>query len=120
MPTGTVSFFEGSKNLGTATLSNSGGQAVASLTLSGLSLGSHQVRFDYGGDASDIPCTRRRPPSPSTRTRRWSPAARSIATPSLGQSTTLYAVVTGVPGARRRPARSSSWTSRHSSGWWTW
>lgn len=46
--TGTVSFFDGSKNLGTRTLIG----GVATLTLSTLAIGAHSITAVYGGDAN--------------------------------------------------------------------
>ena len=49
-PTGTVKFLDGGTSLGTSTLNSSG---VATLTATGLSLGSHSITAQYGGSASD-------------------------------------------------------------------
>jgi hypothetical protein len=49
VPTGTVSFFDGSTKLGSATL-NSGGQA--SLGTSSLAVGTHNITAQYGGDTN--------------------------------------------------------------------
>jgi hypothetical protein len=46
-PTGTVSFLDGTTNLGNATLSSSG---VAALTISTLAVGSHNLTATYSGD----------------------------------------------------------------------
>jgi len=47
-PTGTVSFFEGTTNLGSSTLT----AGVATLTLSSLQVGSHVIQMNYSGDAN--------------------------------------------------------------------
>jgi hypothetical protein len=47
-PTGTVTFYNGSTTLGTATLNGTG---AASFTTSSLSVGSHSIKVSYGGDA---------------------------------------------------------------------
>jgi len=47
-PTGTVTFYDGSTTLGSATL---GGTGAASFTTSSLSVGSHSIKVSYGGDA---------------------------------------------------------------------
>ena len=47
-PTGTVTFYDGSTTLGTATLNGTG---TASFTTSSLSVGSHSIKVSYGGDA---------------------------------------------------------------------
>ncbi|WP_210420322.1 Ig-like domain repeat protein [Aquisphaera giovannonii] len=48
-PTGTVTFKDGSKTLGTGTLSASG---VATFTISTLAAGTHSIKATYGGDAA--------------------------------------------------------------------
>jgi hypothetical protein len=52
LPTGTVTFLDGSTNLGTAQLSASGG---ATLNLTSLPAGTHSVSASYGGDTNDSP-----------------------------------------------------------------
>ena len=52
--TGTVTFFDGSTPLGTATLDSSG---QATLTTSALSAGAYAITASYGGDASDLGAT---------------------------------------------------------------
>ena len=47
-PTGTVTFFDGTSQLGAVTLDGSG---RATLTVSSLALGGHSITADYGGDA---------------------------------------------------------------------
>jgi len=47
-PTGTVTFYDGSTTLGSATL---GGTGAASFTTSSLSVGSHSIKVSYAGDA---------------------------------------------------------------------
>ena len=47
-PSGTVTFYNGSITLGSATL---GGTGTASFTTSSLSVGSHSIKVSYGGDA---------------------------------------------------------------------
>jgi hypothetical protein len=47
-PTGTVTFMDGTKVLGTATLDN----GVATLVVSTLTKGKHQITAVYGGDAA--------------------------------------------------------------------
>jgi len=48
-PTGTVTFFDGTNNLGSATLSSS---AVATLTTSTLAIGTHSITATYNGDSN--------------------------------------------------------------------
>jgi hypothetical protein len=54
VPTGTVTFLDGSKSLGTAQLTASGG---ATLNLASLPEGTHSISASYGGDAHDSPST---------------------------------------------------------------
>ena len=52
-PTGTVTFYDDTTELGTGTLADDGhGNQVASLDVSALSLGSHTIVADYGGDGN--------------------------------------------------------------------
>ncbi len=57
IPTGTVTFEEGSTILGTATLSAVGSLAVASITTTALPLGTDAVTAVYSGDPDDMPST---------------------------------------------------------------
>ena len=52
-PTGTVTFFEGPTNLGSATLSGS----AAILMVSSLALGAHAITAVYGGDSNNMSAT---------------------------------------------------------------
>ena len=54
VPTGTVTFLDGSASLGTAQLNATGG---ATFNLTSLSLGTHSISASYGGDANDTPST---------------------------------------------------------------
>jgi len=51
-PTGTVTFYDGSAQLGTSTLNASG---VATYATSSLAAGSHSLTASYGGDVNDTP-----------------------------------------------------------------
>ena len=51
-PTGSVTFTENGNVLGTAPVQTVGGRQVASITLSGLSAGTHPVKAAYSGDAT--------------------------------------------------------------------
>ncbi|MFN8040949.1 MAG: Ig-like domain-containing protein [Acidimicrobiales bacterium] len=55
VPTGTVTFKEGATVLGTGTLAPAGTGANATLLVSGLTVGSHVITADYGGDAALAP-----------------------------------------------------------------
>jgi len=50
VPTGTITFYDGTTALGTGTLSASGTSAVATLTTTTLTTGSHVLTAVYGGD----------------------------------------------------------------------
>ena len=52
VPTGTVTFHDGSAAIGTAQLNGSGG---ATLTLPSLAVGTHSITASYGGDFNDSP-----------------------------------------------------------------
>lgn len=56
-PTGTVTFTEGSATLGTATVATVGGRQEASITVSGLSAGAHDVVAAYSGSTAFAPST---------------------------------------------------------------
>jgi hypothetical protein len=53
-PTGTVSFFDGTTNIGNSNLNNSG---VATLTTSTLAVGTHSMTATYNGDSNFAPST---------------------------------------------------------------
>jgi len=53
-PTGTVTFLDGTKNLGTSNLNSSG---EATLTTSTLTLGTHNITATYNGDTNFVPST---------------------------------------------------------------
>ena len=52
LPTGTVTFYDGTNSIGEATLQNVSGAATAIFNTSTLSGGSHQVTAHYGGDSN--------------------------------------------------------------------
>ncbi len=54
VPTGTVTFLDGSTSLGTAQLTATGG---ATLNLASLAVGTHSISAAYGGDTNDSPST---------------------------------------------------------------
>lgn len=56
-PTGTITFTEGSTVLGTATIETHDGRQQASVTVSGLHAGSHDVVATYSGDAGHAAST---------------------------------------------------------------
>ncbi len=57
MPTGTVTFMDGTTVLGTGKLSGSGSVAIATFTTSQLAVGSHSITAVYGGDTNDLGIT---------------------------------------------------------------
>jgi len=92
--TGTVTFYDGSTTLGTATVTNNGVQHnVALLTFAGFLGGSHTITAAYSGDANYAPSTS------SALTETVNPASSSVtaaASPnpaSYGQAVTLTATV---------------------------
>ena len=88
-PTGSVSFFDGSTELGTVSL-NSG---TASLNTSSLALGSHSLTAVYGGDGNDFAGSTS---SPSIELVGGTTVAvgSSVDPSTFGQSVTLTATVT--------------------------
>lgn len=96
MPTGTVTFKDGTTTIGTGTLSG----GTATLVTSSLASGSHNITATYGGDANFNTSTS----STLTQTVNKASTATTIsssANPSVfGQSVTLTATVTAVaPGS---------------------
>jgi hypothetical protein len=88
--TGTVSFYDGGRLLGTATVA--GGSAA--LTTSGLDAGTQAITAVYSGDAETLPFTS----SVSTVTVNGTPTALTVSgaptTTSIGQPVTLTAAIT--------------------------
>lgn len=94
-PTGTVTFFEGTTELGSATLDGSG---VATLTTSALGAGSHSVIAAYAGDASHGNGASA-PVNHVVKNATTTSVSSSANPAQLGASITLTATVTG-PGSR--------------------
>jgi len=92
-PTGTVTFTEGSTALGTAPISTVGGRQQASLTVSGLHAGSHEVVAAYSGSATFAPSTS----APFTQYVDRGPASIVAGEPDVDGEVT--ATLTGVGGA---------------------
>lgn len=57
LPTGTVTFFDGTANLGTTSLATVGGVATAVFQPPTLALGAHAITAVYGGDSTDVVST---------------------------------------------------------------
>ncbi len=96
-PTGTVTFFDGAANIGTASLNGSG---VATLTTSALVVGTHPITANYAGDATYAPSTST-PVNQVVNKADTTTAVVSSVNPSIvGQSVTFTATVTAVaPGS---------------------
>jgi Ca2+-binding RTX toxin-like protein len=100
VPTGKVTFMDGSSVLGTGTLSPSGTVAVATFSTTSLSVGSHSIAAVYGGDTDDLGIT-----SPATTVKvapDTTSIALSVSTTSAvyGQKVTFTAkVAVASPGA---------------------
>jgi Bacterial Ig-like domain (group 3) len=94
-PTGLVSFMDGTTPLGTATLTTGG---TATLSTNVLEVGSHAITADYFGDGRNGPSSSAT--APVTVNLAASTAALTLtpASSTVGQSITLSATVTGVPG----------------------
>jgi hypothetical protein len=105
MPTGTVTFTEGTNTLGTGTLTN----GVATAVVSTLSVGSHTITATYGGDTNYAGST-------GTVTQMVNAAATSTAvtaTPSpstFGQQVTFTATVTATAPGTGTPTGSVQFT----------
>jgi hypothetical protein len=56
-PTGTVTFNDGSSSIGTGTLATVGGNQVATLAISTLTVGVHSITAVYGGDSNNASST---------------------------------------------------------------
>jgi Ca2+-binding RTX toxin-like protein len=56
-PTGTMTFKDGTKTLGTGTLSTTDGLTTATFSTSNLALGSHSITAIYSGDTNDLTST---------------------------------------------------------------
>ena len=114
LPTGSVTFSDGSATLGSASIAIVGGAPVASLSTSSLAPGTHSITVSYGGDGNYKP-------SPVSATlsqvvNKATPTIGLVPTPSniqFGQSVTLTATVAAPPGSLPRPpAPSRSPTAR--------
>jgi autotransporter-associated beta strand protein len=100
MPTGNITFREGSTILGTATLSSSG---LAALTTAALGAGTHLITADYSGDSIFTPSTS----APLTQSVRQAATTAALSTspdPSmLGQPVTFTATITPFAPAAGTP-----------------
>jgi hypothetical protein len=91
-PTGTITFLDGAKTIGTGTLDGSG---KATMSISSLVVGDHPITVNYGGDSNFNAVTS----SPITQTVNAVAATvtvtSSINPSSFGQSVDFTATVTG-------------------------
>ena len=91
-PTGTITFLDGAKTIGTGTLDGSG---MATMSISSLVVGDHPITVNYGGDSNFNAVTS----SPITQTVNAVAATvtvtSSINPSSFGQSVDFTATVTG-------------------------
>jgi hypothetical protein len=103
-PTGSVTFKEGSKVLGTGTLSTSGGVTKASITLSRPATGKHAITAVYSGDATDAPSTAAAVNLNVDQFRSTTTLVASVNPSFFGQKVTFTATVTGVGASAPRPS----------------
>lgn len=92
VPSGTVTFKDGSTTLGSGTLSGSGQAAYAT---SSLALGSHSITAVYGGDANNSGSTSPVLTQTVAANSSSTAIASSVNPSSFGQSVTFTATVTG-------------------------
>ncbi len=86
VPTGTVTFYNGTTNLGTGTVNSSG---VATLTTSALPVGTDSITAVYGGDPNYSSSTSNAVTETVAKAPETGTLTTSNATPTLGQSVTL-------------------------------
>ncbi|WP_005034730.1 Ig-like domain repeat protein [Holophaga foetida] len=92
LPSGTMTFYNGSTVLGTASVVN----GIAALTVSNLPVGSDSLKAVYGGDASNLTCTSAVVTETITASLASSVTALSASTSTYsGGALTLTATVTG-------------------------
>jgi hypothetical protein len=93
IPTGPVTFTEGSNTLGTANLATVGGRQQVSITVSGLSAGPHDITATYAGNAVFAASTS------ATFTQNVNRAAATIVAGVPDDDAVVSARLTGVGGA---------------------
>ena len=109
-PTGTVTFKEGATTLGTGTLNGSG---VATFTTSTLSVASHSITAEYGGDGNFNTSTSSALTQVVQKSDTSTALSSSVNPSKFGQSVTFTATVTATaPGQELPRARSSSSMAR--------
>ncbi len=96
-PTGTVTFLDGSTTLGTGTLNGSG---VTTFNTSALTVGSHSITVDYGGDTNFTTSTSAIVTQVVNQDATTSVVASSVNPSVFGQSVTFTATITAnAPGS---------------------
>jgi hypothetical protein len=94
-PTGTVTFKDGASTLGTGTLNGSG---VATYSTSSLSVASHTITANYGGDARNLGSTSNALTVNVTLGSTMTALTASATSIAVGSSITFTATVTGTSG----------------------
>ena len=95
VPTGTVTFYNGSTSIGTGTVNSSG---VATLTTSTLPIGTDSITASYGGDSNDNTSQSNTVTETVGKATDSGTLTTSNATPVFGQSVTLTDTLTSVNG----------------------
>jgi large repetitive protein len=102
LPTGTVTFSEGTAVLGTAALALVGTVEVAKVSLPGLAVGTHLITASYGGSASFAASTSLAVTIVVTKGATSATVTTSASTTAPGRYT-ITAAVTNVPPAKGQP-----------------
>jgi hypothetical protein len=95
-PTGSVTFMDGAKTLGTGTLNGAG---VATLTTATLATGPHSITAVYGGDSNNAASTSAAVTVTVALAQTSTALMASTANPAVGASVTFTATVTQNPGS---------------------
>lgn len=104
-PTGSVTFMDGSKTLGSGTLSTENGVTTASLTTSTLPAGSHSIIAIYSGDANVAGSTSTALSATVNKASTTTTLTPSANAPVAGQTVTLTAIVSAVSPGSGKPAK---------------
>jgi large repetitive protein len=96
VPTGTVTFMDGAKSLGTGTLNGSG---VATFTTSTLAIGPNSITAVYGGDSNNAGSTSAAVTVTVSLAQTSTALMASALNPASGTSVTFTATVTENPGS---------------------
>ena len=104
-PTGSVTFFDGSSSLGTATLNGSG---TAALTTTALALGAHSITASYGGSGVYTGSTSAASSLTVTQAQSATGLSTSANPAPAGGSVTITAAITPVGPAAGTPSGSAT------------